>query len=48
MERLEYRSINFVVERYKNMNFYQPGSVFNFPGLEVPYTRIVEYKHFLN
>ena len=30
------------------MNYYQTNSVVNYPGLEVPYTRIVEYKHFLN
>jgi UDP-galactopyranose mutase len=48
LEALEYRSIDFIVERYKNMNYYQTNSVVNYPGLEVPYTRIVEYKHFLN
>lgn len=48
MEKLEYRSINFVIERYKNMNYYQPNSVVNYPDLNVDYTRIVEYKHFLN
>lgn len=30
------------------MNYYQSNSVVNYPGLEVPYTRIVEYKHFRN
>jgi UDP-galactopyranose mutase len=30
------------------MNYYQPNSVVNYPGADVPYTRIVEYKHFLN
>jgi UDP-galactopyranose mutase len=48
MEKLEYRSIDFVVERHQNMNYFQSNSVVNYPGLEVPYTRIVEYKHFLN
>ena len=47
-ERLEYRSIDFVIETYKNMNYYQPNSVVNYPGKEVDFTRIVEYKHFLN
>lgn len=47
-EKLEYRSINFVIERYSNMNYYQPISVVNYPEIEIPYTRIVEYKHFLN
>lgn len=48
LEELEYRSIEFITERYKNMNYYQPNSVVNYPSLDVPYTRIVEYKHFLN
>jgi UDP-galactopyranose mutase len=30
------------------MNYYQPASVVNYSGLEVPFTRIVEYKHFSN
>ncbi|EKD32416.1 MAG: hypothetical protein ACD_77C00103G0027 [uncultured bacterium] len=47
-EKLEYRSIEFTEERYKNMNFYQPNSVVNYPEPHIPYTRIVEYKHFLN
>jgi UDP-galactopyranose mutase len=48
LEKLEYRSIEFTEERYKNMNFYQTNSVVNYPELDVPFTRIVEYKHFLN
>lgn len=48
LEALEYRSIEFIIERHKNMKYYQTNSVVNYPGLEVPYTRIVEYKHFLN
>ncbi len=47
-ERLEYRSINFEIEHIKNMNFYQVNSVVNYPEPNVPFTRIVEYKHFLN
>ena len=47
-EKLEYRSINFVEERYKNMNYYQSNSVVNYPESNVDFTRIVEYKHFLN
>uniref|UniRef100_A0A7S2TQE0 UDP-galactopyranose mutase C-terminal domain-containing protein n=1 Tax=Lotharella oceanica TaxID=641309 RepID=A0A7S2TQE0_9EUKA len=47
-ETLEYRSINFHIERYMNYGFYQPNSVVNYPGKEVDFTRIVEYKHFLN
>jgi UDP-galactopyranose mutase len=48
LEKLEYRSIEFIEERYQFMNFYQINSVVNYPELIVPYTRIVEYKHFLN
>lgn len=45
---LEYRSIDFQVEKYFNMNYYQQKAVINYPGLDTDYTRIVEYKHFLN
>lgn len=48
MEELEYRSIEFIEERHTNMNFYQINSVVNYPNSGVPFTRIVEYKHFLN
>lgn len=44
-EKLEYRSINFVKETV-DAEFFQENSVVNYPGVEVPYTRIVEYKHF--
>ena len=48
LEKLEYRSIDFNIEIIKNMNYFQPNSVVNYPSKDVPYTRIVEYKHFLN
>ena len=48
LEKLEYRSIDFNIEVIKNMNYFQPNSVVNYPNIDVPYTRIVEYKHFLN
>ena len=48
LDKLEYRSIEFTQRVYKNMNFFQPNSVVNYPELNVPYTRIIEYKHFLN
>jgi UDP-galactopyranose mutase len=48
LEKLEYRSIDFNIEIIKNMNYYQPNSVVNYPSKDIPYTRIVEYKHFLN
>lgn len=47
-DKLEYRSIDFQIQKISNMNYFQPNSVVNYPGPEVPFTRIVEYKHFLN
>lgn len=46
-DELEYRSINFVFETINQPHF-QENSVINYPGLEVDYTRIVEFKHFGN
>jgi len=48
LESLEYRSIDFKLTKLKGVNFFQPNSVVNYPELEYPFTRIVEYKHFLN
>lgn len=48
LPKLEYRSINFDKKIIKNMNYYQPASIVNYPEKQFPYTRIVEYKHFLN
>lgn len=48
LSKLEYRGIEFDVERRMNINgFGQTASVVNFPGPEVAITRTVEYKHFL-
>lgn len=47
LDKLEYRSINFVVETI-DKEYFQENSVINYTDEEVPYTRIVEYKHFLN
>ncbi|WP_027377805.1 UDP-galactopyranose mutase [Kaistella palustris] len=44
-EKLEYRSINFITE-HLDQEYYQENSVVNYPGQEVDFTRIVEYKHF--
>lgn len=44
-EKLEYRSINFVTE-YVEREYFQENSVVNYPGKDVDFTRIVEYKHF--
>lgn len=46
-EKLEYRSINFVSETV-DVEFFQENSVVNYPGTEVDFTRIIEYKHFGN
>lgn len=48
MEPLEYRSIDFKIEKLPGVMYYQPNSVVNYPGVEYDFTRIVEYKHFLN
>ena len=45
--KLEYRSINFKVVDL-DMDKFQSNSVVNYPSAAEPYTRIVEYKHFLN
>lgn len=42
---LEYRSIRFETE-YLNEDNYQGNAVVNYTGSEVPYTRIIEHKHF--
>lgn len=46
--KLEYRSLNFEKRVLRDTTHFQTHSVVNHPGREVPYTRIVEYKHFLN
>ncbi len=48
LPRLEYRSIIFHKKTYYNTKFFQPSSVVNFPSKDVPFTRSIEYKHFLN
>ena len=47
LPKLEYISIDFHIERQMNKDFYQPYSVVNYPSADTPYTRCVEYKHFL-
>jgi len=46
-EKLEYRSIRFEEETL-DMDLFQPLGAVNYPSLEHPFTRIIEYKHFLN
>ena len=48
LPRLEYRSIIFHNKTYYNTKFFQPNSVVNFPSKDTPFTRSIEYKHFLN
>jgi UDP-galactopyranose mutase len=47
-EKLEYRSIQFVFEKYLNMNYYQTHGQVNYPNLDETFTRITEYKHGLD
>ncbi|WP_338210096.1 UDP-galactopyranose mutase [Lactiplantibacillus paraxiangfangensis] len=42
---LEYRSLNFETE-VKNIDNYQGNAVVNYTDSKVPYTRIIEHKHF--
>ena len=42
---LEYRSLRFETETYNCAN-YQGNAVVNYTEYEIPYTRIIEHKHF--
>ena len=42
---LEYRSLDFR-SRVEDMDNYQGVAVVNYTGTEVPYTRVIEHKHF--
>ena len=44
---LEYRGLNFETET-KNTDNYQGNAVINYTESEIPYTRIIEHKHFEN
>ncbi len=44
---LEYRSLNFQTEKLEMENF-QGNAVINYTESEIPYTRIIEHKHFEN
>lgn len=43
---LEYRSLKFEVEELPDVDNYQGNAVVNYTEREVPYTRIIEHKHF--
>ena len=43
---LEYRSLKFEEERLPDCDNYQGNAVVNYTEREIPYTRIIEHKHF--
>ena len=45
--RLEYRSTRFDHQRIENTDNYQGVAMMNFTDVNVPYTRIIEHKHFV-
>jgi UDP-galactopyranose mutase len=48
MPQLEYRSLRFeeeYIEKTEDGEFFQEAMVVNYPSSDVPFTRIVEYKH---
>lgn len=48
LPKLDYRSIDFKFEILNNTKYYQENSVINYTTSEEKFTRIVEYKYFLN
>ena len=48
LEELEYRSIDFEWSWVRANGYIQPNSVVNYPSASTPYTRCIEYKHFLH
>ncbi len=48
LDPLEYRSIDFHMERLALSGYAQPNSVVNYPDATTEYTRCIEYKHFLH
>ncbi len=43
--KLEYRTVRFEIEKVEEQNF-QGNAVINYTEAEVPYTRVIEHKHF--
>ena len=43
---LEYRTVRFETERLDDCDNYQGNAVVNYTDYEVPYTRVIEHKHF--
>ena len=48
LDSLEYRSIDFTIQKLYNCNFFQPCGAVNYPESNIDFTRTIEYKHFLN
>ena len=49
LPKLTYRSLNFEALRIIGIGehgYYQPGTSVNYPGMDIPYTRSTEYKHY--
>lgn len=44
--QLEYRSLRFEIEKLPEVDNYQGNAVVNYTEREIPYTRIIEHKHF--
>lgn len=45
--RLDYRAVRFEHVYFDNIDNYQGNAVVNYTGKSVPYTRIIEHKHFV-
>ena len=43
---LEYRTVNFETELLEGISNYQGNAVVNYTDADIPYTRIIEHKHF--
>jgi UDP-galactopyranose mutase len=43
---LEYRSVRFETEELTDTDNYQGNAVVNYTAKEIPWTRIIEHKHF--
>lgn len=43
---LEYRTVRFEMEYMENISNYQGNAVVNYTDIDIPYTRIIEHKHF--
>jgi len=48
LDKLEYRSLEFEWSTINTSGFFQQNSQINYPLLDTPYTRCIEYKHLLN